>query len=70
MQSNELSITPGAQVSAGHVDVEDHIALVLSLADVIIWNADRQRPLLAVVHRCITDNKRKRIELQIIQQTR
>lgn len=57
MQCREFPISARAQVPAGHVDVEDYVTLVLPLADVIIRHADGQRPLLAVVHRCIAKQR-------------
>lgn len=56
VQRCELSVPSRAQVSSGHVDIEHDVTLVFSLADVVIWHADRQRSFLAVIHRCVTDN--------------
>lgn len=41
MQSGEFAITSRAQMPACHVNVENHITLVLPLADMIIRHADR-----------------------------
>lgn len=45
-------------MSARHVDVENHVTLVLPLPYVIIRHADWQGPLFAVVHRRVTKEEK------------